>query len=265
MLEPTRAMRSFELAAHGQEFLDALGGVVHAAVIHRFHRQIRSRTTAAMAVILAPQGPLSLPCENTTVLTVRLKKRPLAAVTDTWHWMKNSRARRTKCHAQSTGCAIVPILPAWILKASSPWRPAAVHFSLPAGHLLFEAGSDPDGVYLLASGRLGVKTPLKPGLTAEIEHGELVGEAGWLSGYTAQRHGCCAAGQRTSADPQCSHWIASRRNPRIFRWRSRVSARGACGTATVRNTDRSGRTSLPWFPTAWNSTWPIWRRAWSMS
>jgi len=58
----------------------------------------------------------------------------------------------------------------------------AVHFSLPAGHLLFEAGSDPDGVYLLASGRLGVKTSSKAGLTAEIEHGELVGEAGWLLG-----------------------------------------------------------------------------------
>jgi NTE family protein len=56
----------------------------------------------------------------------------------------------------------------------------ALHFSLPAGYLLFEAGSDPDGVYLLASGRLGVKTPLKSGLTAEIERGELVGEAGWL-------------------------------------------------------------------------------------
>jgi NTE family protein len=58
----------------------------------------------------------------------------------------------------------------------------AVHFSLPAGHLLFEAGSDPDGVYLLASGRLGVKTPARIGLTAEIEGGELVGEAGWLLG-----------------------------------------------------------------------------------
>jgi NTE family protein len=56
----------------------------------------------------------------------------------------------------------------------------AVHFSLPAGYLLFEAGSHPDGVYLLASGRLGVKTDLRIGLTAEIEHGELVGEAGWL-------------------------------------------------------------------------------------
>jgi len=56
----------------------------------------------------------------------------------------------------------------------------AVHFSLPAGHLLFEAGSAPDGVYLLASGRLGVKTQLKSGLTAEIDRGELVGEAGWL-------------------------------------------------------------------------------------
>jgi NTE family protein len=59
---------------------------------------------------------------------------------------------------------------------------AAVHFSLPAGFLLFEAGSDPEGVYLLASGRLGVKTEARVGLTAEIEHGELVGEAGWLLG-----------------------------------------------------------------------------------
>jgi NTE family protein len=56
----------------------------------------------------------------------------------------------------------------------------SVHFSLPAGALLFEAGSDPDGVYLVASGRLGVKAPGKPRLTAEIERGELVGEAGWL-------------------------------------------------------------------------------------
>ena len=58
----------------------------------------------------------------------------------------------------------------------------AVHFSLPAGHLLFEAGSDPDGVYLLASGRLGVKTPSRAGLTAELERGEMVGESGWLLG-----------------------------------------------------------------------------------
>jgi NTE family protein len=58
----------------------------------------------------------------------------------------------------------------------------AVHFSLPAGQLLFEHGSNPDGVYLLVSGRLGVQTPAKVGLTAEIERGELVGEAGWLLG-----------------------------------------------------------------------------------
>lgn len=61
----------------------------------------------------------------------------------------------------------------------------SVHFSLPAGSLLFEAGSDSDGVYLVASGRLGIQTPRAnaPGmttLTAEVEHGELVGEAGWL-------------------------------------------------------------------------------------
>ena len=59
---------------------------------------------------------------------------------------------------------------------------AAVHFSLPAGHLLFEAGSNPDGVYLVASGRLGVRTHTRLALAAEIERGELVGEAGWLLG-----------------------------------------------------------------------------------
>src|SRR5580692_12465359 len=56
----------------------------------------------------------------------------------------------------------------------------AVHFSLPAGSMLFESGSAPDGVYLVASGRLGVKTTGVARLTAEIERGELVGEAGWL-------------------------------------------------------------------------------------
>jgi len=56
----------------------------------------------------------------------------------------------------------------------------AVHFSLPAGSRLFESGSTPDGVYLVASGRLGVKTPGTTRLTAEIERSELVGEAGWL-------------------------------------------------------------------------------------
>jgi NTE family protein len=56
----------------------------------------------------------------------------------------------------------------------------AIHFSLPAGSSLFESGSAPDGVYLVASGRLGVKTRGMARLTAEIERSELVGEAGWL-------------------------------------------------------------------------------------
>jgi NTE family protein len=67
-------------------------------------------------------------------------------------------------------------------KALESLAAAAVHFSLPAGHLLFEAGSNPDGVYLVASGRLGVKTQANLKLAAEIERGELVGEAGWLLG-----------------------------------------------------------------------------------
>jgi NTE family protein len=58
----------------------------------------------------------------------------------------------------------------------------AVHFSLPAGDVLFESGSTPEGVYLLASGRLRVSGTAGPGFKAEIERGELVGEAGWLLG-----------------------------------------------------------------------------------
>jgi NTE family protein len=56
----------------------------------------------------------------------------------------------------------------------------AVHFSLPAGSVLFESGSTPDGVYLVASGRLGVKTEGLVRLTAVIGRNELVGEAAWL-------------------------------------------------------------------------------------
>jgi NTE family protein len=56
----------------------------------------------------------------------------------------------------------------------------AVHFSLPAGSFLFESGSTPEGVYLVANGRLGVKTPGIARLTAEIERSQLVGETGWL-------------------------------------------------------------------------------------
>lgn len=56
----------------------------------------------------------------------------------------------------------------------------AVQFSLPAGTPLFEAGAPVDGVYLLVSGRLGVKVPSSGQLVAKIERGELIGEAGWL-------------------------------------------------------------------------------------
>jgi len=56
----------------------------------------------------------------------------------------------------------------------------AGHYSLPAGYPLFEPGSPPDGVYLLVTGRLGVEAPGAQGWTAEIEAGEVVGEAGWL-------------------------------------------------------------------------------------
>lgn len=56
----------------------------------------------------------------------------------------------------------------------------ALHFSLPAGHHLFESGSQSDGVYLLISGRLAVRTSESGEWDAEITGGELVGEAAWL-------------------------------------------------------------------------------------
>ena len=55
-----------------------------------------------------------------------------------------------------------------------------VHFSLPAGATLFEKGSISDGVYLLISGRLCVKTGDHGLRDVEIAGGELVGEGGWL-------------------------------------------------------------------------------------
>jgi NTE family protein len=56
----------------------------------------------------------------------------------------------------------------------------ALHFSLPAGRHLFEVGSLSDGVYLLISGRLAVRTSESGEWDAEITGGELVGEAAWL-------------------------------------------------------------------------------------
>ena len=56
----------------------------------------------------------------------------------------------------------------------------ALHFSLPAGRHLFELGSLSDGVYLLISGRLAVRTSESGEWDAEISGGELVGEAAWL-------------------------------------------------------------------------------------
>jgi NTE family protein len=58
----------------------------------------------------------------------------------------------------------------------------AVQFSLPAGAPLFESGSAADGVYLLISGRLGVRMAGGADWVAEIGRGELVGESSWLLG-----------------------------------------------------------------------------------
>ena len=84
--------------------------------------------------------------------------------------------RAIDCLEGSAGLEQVP------LEALQALAAGAVQFSLPAGNVLFESGSAPEGVYLLASGRLGVRVSGQTRLTAEISRGELVGEAGWLLG-----------------------------------------------------------------------------------
>src|ERR1700690_1642886 len=61
----------------------------------------------------------------------------------------------------------------------------AIHFCLPAGDVLFESGTDPDGIYLVTSGRLGVQDPARPTWSAYIGAGEFVGEMSWL---LAEKH-----------------------------------------------------------------------------
>jgi NTE family protein len=51
---------------------------------------------------------------------------------------------------------------------------------LPAGSVLFEAGTLPDGLYLVIAGRLGVRTSETAAWTAHVGRGELVGELSWL-------------------------------------------------------------------------------------
>src|SRR5271165_2404143 len=56
----------------------------------------------------------------------------------------------------------------------------AVQFSLPAGTILFDAGTAPDGLYLVIAGRLGVRSPEAATWTAHVGRGEIVGELSWL-------------------------------------------------------------------------------------
>ena len=55
-----------------------------------------------------------------------------------------------------------------------------VNFCLPAGTPLFRAGSTPDGIYIVTSGRLGVADPHRPAWSACVGAGEFVGEISWL-------------------------------------------------------------------------------------
>jgi NTE family protein len=58
----------------------------------------------------------------------------------------------------------------------------AAHFSVPAGCALFEAGSPAQGLFIVASGRLGVQDPGGARWLAYIGRGDVIGESGWLLG-----------------------------------------------------------------------------------
>jgi NTE family protein len=56
----------------------------------------------------------------------------------------------------------------------------AVHFCVPAGWSLFAAGDASDGLYLIASGRVGVKPAGTARASIEVGAGQILGELGWL-------------------------------------------------------------------------------------
>ncbi len=64
--------------------------------------------------------------------------------------------------------------------AVSELAAVALHFSLPAGMVLFESGSMADGLYIVAGGRLGVQDAAGTRLLASVGRGEVIGESGWL-------------------------------------------------------------------------------------
>src|ERR1700679_3809126 len=111
-----------------------------------------------MAIIFRPQGPLSLPCENTTVsditphfVRLMLKNRDLAAVTTAMaleEELPDARQELRRAIDCLEGSADLKDVPLAALEALAA---GAVHFSLPAGSVLFESGSTPEGVYLVAS------------------------------------------------------------------------------------------------------------------
>src|ERR1700678_2023731 len=125
-----------------------------------------------MAVILRPQGPLSLPCEKTKH-DIRSRSAPLMLKNQECSAAKPSMAleeepsgapqelrRAIDCLESSVDLEDLPRAALEALAAG------AVHFSLPACDVLFESGSTPAGVYLLASGRLRVNGTAGPGFQA---------------------------------------------------------------------------------------------------
>jgi NTE family protein len=88
--------------------------------------------------------------------------------------------RRRNCVAPSTASKSSADLEGVDPTALETLAAGAVHFSLPAGDLLFESGSTPDGVYLLASGRLGVRMSRQHRPDGRDRARRMVGESGWL-------------------------------------------------------------------------------------
>jgi NTE family protein len=117
----------------------------------------------------------------------------------------------------------------------------AAQFSLPAGTTLFESGSVTEGVYLLISGRLGVRLAGSPEWTAKIERGELVGEAGWL---LQEPRGAAIVALRDSElllIPNAGMTAAARGSSTLALALARLSARRLCRSNRQERTDTRAR------------------------
>src|ERR1019366_10188190 len=114
--------RPLDSPRRGNELFDARGGIVQAAVVHRFHRHsqtanrlghgryLRTPRTAFLTV-----GKHHRAQRNTHTTSfwrpARSRNIELRPLSHAWHWRKNSRTPRRRYIRPSTACGTAPTWP----------------------------------------------------------------------------------------------------------------------------------------------------------